>query len=133
MKLSLLSPEKKYLDSIDVSWVIINGSEGEIQILPGHVNMIGTLETGRFIYQSSSGEETLGVISFGFFEIDSDNIVVLAQTIEFSDEIDIKRAKISEKMSEKKLLSDELDVDGFSKYQMKLKRALVRQIFAKKH
>ncbi len=71
LKLSILSPEKRVLEGAPVEEVTLNGSEGQIQILPGHAAMVGTLEAGEFQYRNSSGQRAGGVIASGFFEAES--------------------------------------------------------------
>ena len=82
LKLSILSPEKRLAEEVPVEEVTLNGSEGQIQILPGHAAMVGTLETGEFHYKPVSGSKTGGVISSGFFEVRDDQVHVLAETLE---------------------------------------------------
>jgi F-type H+-transporting ATPase subunit epsilon len=82
MELSILSPEKRFLENTPVVSVTLNGSEGQIQILPGHAPMVGTLEPGEFQYQTQTGEGARGVITSGFFEVRDQNVYVLAESIE---------------------------------------------------
>jgi F0F1-type ATP synthase epsilon subunit len=44
--------------------------------------MVGTLETGEFHYRASSGQKTTGVIAAGFFEVQDENVYVLAESLE---------------------------------------------------
>ena len=81
-KLSILSPERRLLENAEVEEVTLNGSEGEIQILPGHAAMVGTLETGEFRYRLAGGQKSGGVISSGFYEVRDDLVSVLAETLE---------------------------------------------------
>lgn len=127
MKLTILSPEKKITSSMEVSSVTLPGSEGQIQILPEHADMIGTLETGPFNYAPVSGEPTTGVISSGFFEIKDGAVTVAAETCETAQEIDLQRAKAAQKKAEGALSDPELDMKLFRKYELKLQRALIRQ------
>jgi F-type H+-transporting ATPase subunit epsilon len=130
MKLSLLSPERKLLDQVEVTSVTLTGSEGMIQILPGHAGMVGTLETGPFIIEGP-GLNEFGVISTGFFEVkqvgDNEVVSVLAETVELKGEIDSSRAKAAQAKAEAGLQDADLDEHKFKKYQLKLSRALIRQ------
>lgn len=128
MKLSILSPERQLLNAVDhVEEVTLPGSEGQIQILPGHAPMIGMLQTGVFNYQIAGESKIFGVISTGFFEVKEDEIQVLAETIELKGEIDINRAKKAQQLAEQTLKEAELDERQFRKYQLKLQRSLIRQ------
>lgn len=132
LKLTILSPERKIADAITVQSVTLPGSEGQIQILPEHAEMIGTLETGMFSYIPASGAPVIGVISSGFFQVGHDVVTVMAETFEYSAEIDSTRAKTAQKKAENALIDPELGADLFRKYELKLQRAVIRQQIAGK-
>lgn len=134
LKLTVLSPERKVAEAIDVQSVSLTTSEGAIQILPDHADMIGILQVGPFSYALASGEEKRGVISHGFFEIVHGAVKVIADTLEFAQEIDLPRAKSAQRKAESALLDTEADFDPrtLRKYQLKLERALIRQQVAGK-
>ena len=130
LKLSILSPERRLLDGVTVEELTLPGSEGQIQILPGHAAMIGRLHTGQFAYRSVGKDPVFGVISSGFFEVADDGVVVMAETLELKSEIDVDRAKRAQKLAEETLNSAGLDEHQFNKYQLKLQRAIIRQHIA---
>ncbi len=132
LKLTLLSPERKLLDHFTVQSVTVTGSEGQIEILPGHSAMIGTVETGLFSYQLPDKSVSVGVISSGFFEIKDDLVRIMAETVELKSEINLTRAQEAQKRAEKALQDAALDEHQFRKYQFKLQRALIRQQIAGK-
>ena len=125
--LSILAPERKLLQNEAVESLIITTVEGEIEVLPGHADMISTLDTGRFVYRSSKGTKITGVISTGFLNIENGSVKVIAETIELAGEIDKNRAKQAQANAEKRLSEAGLDEHAFKKYQLKLQRALIRQ------
>jgi F-type H+-transporting ATPase subunit epsilon len=128
MNLSIFSPERRLLDGATVDSVLVTGSEGQVEILPGHAPMVGTLETGIFAYRVP-GDPKLhrGAISTGFFEVKDDKVVVLAETLELEGEIDVERARKAQALAEQTLSAAALEGDKFNKYQLKLQRALIRQ------
>jgi F-type H+-transporting ATPase subunit epsilon len=130
LKLNVLSPERRLVESILVEEVTLPGSEGQIQILPGHAPMIGSLRTGVFNYKARGKSPVYGVISSGFFEVRDDEVYVMAETIELQNEIDIDRAKKAQELAEQTLQAADLDEHSFKKYQLKLQRALIRQNLA---
>ncbi len=113
LRLSIFSPERALLDKISVNELTLTGSEGKIQILPGHVPMIGTLETGSFHYQRENGEHHQGVISSGFFEVVDDAVLVVAETLELKGEIDVDRAKTAESKAKDSIASGNLTVEEY--------------------
>lgn len=126
-RLSILSPERRLLDKVTVEMVTLTGSEGQIQILPGHSPFIGTLETGLFNYRVPGEGEGVGVISSGFFEVKENDVTIMAETLELKGEIDVARAKAAQQKAESMLREADLDEHQFKKYQLKLQRALIRQ------
>lgn len=132
LKLTVLAPERRLLEGVTVQEITLRGSEGEIQILPGHAPMVGTLETGVFNYKTGSGETCAGMISSGFFEVRDDRVTVIAETLELPGEIDVDRARKAQKLAEETLRQANLDEGEFKKYQLKLERALIRQQFAER-
>lgn len=127
LKLNLMSPERRLLDEVYVSSITLNGSEGQIQILPQHAAIVGTLETGPFSVKYTDGRQDKGVISTGFFEVRGETVTILAETAELATEIDVSRAKAAQKKAEQMLSEAALTPDHFRKYQLKLQRALIRQ------
>lgn len=132
MQLSILSPEKRIATAVEVASVTVPGSEGQIQILPEHADMIGTIETGPFAYAPTSGAPVVGVMSSGFFEVRNGSITIAAETCELADEIDAARAKQAQSKAEGALKDPELDPKLFRKYELKLQRAIIRQQVAGK-
>ena len=134
LTLSVFGPERMLIREHPVDWVVLTGAEGEIQVLPGHANMVGMLETGVFRYKDRNGTETSGFISTGFFEISGDRVKVMAETLELGREIGVERARTAQRKAEEALQKGDLDESGFRKYQLKLQRSLIRQqIAAKPH
>lgn len=132
MNLTILSPERHVLEVVQVDEVTIPTSEGEVQILPGHAGMVGTLETGVLSYSVQGSSPSVGVVTSGFFEMTGDLLTVMAETFEYKSEIDVARAMKAEKLAEEMLKDANLDEHQFKKYQLKLQRALVRQQLATK-
>lgn len=130
MKLTLLTPERRLLESAEVERVVLTGSEGQIEILPGHVQMLGTLESGTFAFSGSSDSNS-GFISTGFFEVKNDVVTILAETLELKKEIDLSRAESAQKKAEDALKDAALTQESFRKYQLKLERSLIRQQIAR--
>ncbi len=127
LKLSILSPVRGLAKDLEVKSITLTGSEGQIQVLPGHVPMVGVLETGEFTYESRQGEKVGGFISTGFFEVREDTVHVMGETIELEAEIDVARAKAAQQKAESMLHEAGLDEKTFRKYELKLQRAIIRQ------
>ncbi len=127
LKLTILSPERRLAENIPVDEFTLPGSEGQIQILPGHAAMIGTIQPGLFNFHPAGKNPVWGVFSSGFFEVKNGEIQIMAETLELQGEIDLKRAKKAQLLAEEVLKEAELDEYRFRKYQLKLQRSIIRQ------
>lgn len=132
LKLTLVTPYKKYFEDLEVTDVLVPGYVGELNILPGHAPLITTLNTGILKYREKGTSEYKSVvISWGYCEVGPKGIVVLAETAELPEEIDIKRAETTKAKAERALLSQEISLDEILKYQNKVRRSAVRLEVAK--
>jgi F-type H+-transporting ATPase subunit epsilon len=132
MNISIYSPERKLVENENTVSLLITTAEGEVEILPGHADMVATLETGRFEYcpvdkNGTKGSRVAGVISSGFINVEQGAVKVMAETLELDKEINVSRAKKAQELSEKMLSDASLDEAQFKKYQLKLQRAIIRQ------
>ena len=125
--LSILAPERRLIEGERVVSTVLTTNEGEIEILPGHANMVAQLEPGRFSYTPRGGKAVHGVISSGFVNVESGSVKVVAETIELASEIDMVRAKAAQGKAEQQLAAGSLDQLTFKKYDLKLRRSIVRQ------
>jgi F-type H+-transporting ATPase subunit epsilon len=127
MLLTIVSPERRVVDKLPVASVTLPGVEGQIQILDGHADFLGLLETGPFAYSPVDQPARSGVISFGYFRITGSLIEVVSETLEYAEEIDLERARKAQKAAETVLSGKSASVDTFRKQELKLQRALIRQ------
>ena len=132
LKLEVVTPQKKALET-EVDSVTLPGSDGELGILPEHVPLITTLDTGIVSYISGSQKQSL-VVHWGYAQVEGERVTVLAELAESAAEIDVDRAKDAETKARDILskinlaASDwESEKKRLNKYEFKLKRALVRQ------
>jgi len=132
LTLNIFGPEKKVLEGRQVAEITLPGSEGQIQILPGHAAMVGALDTGLVTYRVEGEGMARAAISAGFFEVNADQVILTVETLEMGGEVDLERAKKAQAKAEKTLQEAELDEHQFKKYQLKLQRSLVRQQAASK-
>jgi len=72
--------------------VVLPGTQGEMEILPGHLPLLSTLEAGTVVVKDGSGAHFVAV-STGFVEVFDDHVSVLVETAESEAEIDLARAR----------------------------------------
>ncbi len=128
LQLSIVTPEKLVLNE-DVDQVNVPGVEGDLGILCDHAPILTTMRAGRFSYElaGEKGRETIQmVVSGGYLEVTDNRVIVLAEAVEFLDEIDKERAKASLLKAEEALADTGLSDEEFTEAQDRLFRAIAR-------
>ncbi len=91
LRLEILTIERRvYTDDVDL--VLAPGIRGQLGILPKHAPLITALDTGELLARKDGQEEAIA-ISGGFMEVLPDRVIVLADTAERAEEIDVQRAQ----------------------------------------
>ena len=111
-----------YADEVNV--VIAPGSMGQLGILPNHAPLMTMLGPGELCIRKD-GEETYIAISGGFLEVLQNRVVVLADTAERAEEIDIARAEEAKRRAQEQLHLHPPGVDLISA-EAALRRSLTR-------
>ncbi len=94
MKLTVVTPEKTILDSVPVQEILIPGEKGEMGILPGHAPLVSMLGSGVLKYSLSEEKEFKEIaLSWGYVEVQSEKVVVLAETAETKKALDKEKTK----------------------------------------
>ena len=109
IKFKIVTPEKTvFEDAVDQA--TLPTTDGEITILPNHRSYIASLKSGGIMLKKN-GEESFVCISGGFIEFHCNELIVLADTAERAEEIDLKRAeegrRKAEELKNKRVSMDE--------------------------
>ena len=124
IRLELVTPERLVL-SEEVDEVVLPGYEGEFGVLPGHTQYLAILNIGMLWYRKGSAVTRIA-LGGGFAEVNHDRVVVMADTAERADEIDVERAQRARDRAEARLKELSMDEDTYAKAHAELERALVR-------
>jgi F-type H+-transporting ATPase subunit epsilon len=130
MKLEIVTPYSKVLDQL-VDEVTATGKLGEFGVLPGHAPFLTSLNIGELCYKTD-GVAVCMALNWGYFEVQDDKIIVLVETAERSDEIDLERAKAALGRAEDALKKLTPEDKQFKVYEAALERALIRMQVAGK-
>jgi F-type H+-transporting ATPase subunit epsilon len=122
LKLEVVTPYGLIL-SEDVDEVTAAGSEGEFGVLPSHAPFVTTLKVGMLTYKKGN-EVKYVFVNSGYAEVGPDKVVVLADSAEKSEDIDVERAKGAMKRAEERLKKME-EID-FARAESSLERASAR-------
>jgi F-type H+-transporting ATPase subunit epsilon len=129
---SITTPERKLLDE-KVESVTVPTELGEITVLQNHIPLVANLTAGELHY-TQNGETKFLAVSSGFIEVKKGNeLVVLADTAEFSHEIDPKRAETARDEARKLMESTYSDQNANAEAIAILEKNLVRLRVSHKH
>lgn len=114
LKLTIATPEKRFLMEAPVEEVTIPGWSGELNILPGHAPLMTTLETGILKYKIPGKEvqERLA-ISWGYAQVYPGGVSVLAEVAETPESVDKDKSLAMAEALEKKLGTDFMSDEEF--------------------
>jgi len=99
--LEIVTPERSFFSG-EVEMVILKTPEGEMGVLKGHTPMVVAVAVGA-IKIKKDGEWLEALLTEGFMEVRLDKTVVLIDTAEWPNEIDINRAKAAMQRAEERL------------------------------
>jgi len=120
--LEIITPEKAVYKN-EVEYLSIPAYNGGMGILPGHIDYLAELVPGE-IRAHTGGNVELFAISGGFAEIHRDKVVLLCETAESAEEIDMERAYLERKRAHEKLKS--VTPDAALEAEISFKKALAR-------
>lgn len=121
--LRIIAPDRVFYEG-DIDMVEFNTTEGEIGVLPGHIPLTVIISSGILRIHEAEAEKE-AALHAGFAEILPEQVTILAEVIEWPEEIDEKRAEASMHRAEERLRSHAPDTDVL-RAEASLKRALTR-------
>ena len=115
----------------EVEHLVITAIDGLLGIMAGHEPLVTCLPTGELKYLGN-GEWKYAAISEGFIQVMPDSSIILAETCELPEEIDIKRAQEARERAEE-LLRQKQSIKEYYETQAALNRAMNRLKISQKH
>ena len=126
LKIKIVTPEKVILKDF-YDQATIPTTDGEIGVLPKHSPLVSGLKAGE-IRLKKDNKTTYLAVSSGFVEVrPNSSVVILADTAEHAEYIDLERAEQAKKRAEELLTEQKHheDVD-YARLQSLLKKEIVR-------
>ena len=122
--LKIVTPDRVVFEGKALS-LTCPGTEGRFQILHNHAPFLSSLEVGlmKVVLEDESRVEY--AIGGGTTQVFHNAVLVLADSAERSDEIDVARAKEAKHRAEQRLSSRPADID-FDRARFALARAINR-------
>ncbi|MCM1190259.1 MAG: ATP synthase F1 subunit epsilon [bacterium] len=121
--LRVITPDRIFYEK-QVQMVEFNTTEGEIGVLPGHVPLTVILKPG-ILDITEDGQDKIAALHAGFAEILPDRVTILAEIIEWPEEIDGERAAAAKERAEERLRTKTPETDVM-RAETALQRAIAR-------
>jgi F-type H+-transporting ATPase subunit epsilon len=123
--LEIVTPERKvYAEQANM--IIVKGVEGELGILPNHIPLVTPLRIAPITVKKQGSKDVVIAVNGGFMEVRKDKVVILAESAELPEQINIDRAKASKERAQKRLSQAKQDHVDFKRAELALQRALNR-------
>ncbi|MDE5966136.1 MAG: ATP synthase F1 subunit epsilon [Lachnospiraceae bacterium] len=127
-QVKVVAPERTFYEG-EAGFIEFNTTEGQVGIYAKHVPTTSIIAPGVLRIHEAEGVKEAALLS-GFVEVLQDSITILAESVEWPDEIDANRAKEAKIRAERRLNKEENDID-FDRAELALKRAIVRLLLAR--
>ena len=122
--LDVATPERMVFVG-EVGMLLAPGSEGQLGILPHHAALLSLLAEGELVIRREGHEDMVMAIGGGVLEVGPDKVIVLADSAERAEEIDLSRAESARKRAQE-LLTRRGDQLQMEQAQAALRRAATR-------
>lgn len=129
-RLEIITPHGFFFKG-DAESLIVRTTVGDKGILARHENYAAALGTGK-IRVMQKGEFRTAALSAGIIKVDEEKTLILAQSCEWGDKIDVERAEKAKSVAEERLHDPSLSSNEHAVAEFKLKRALNRLDAARK-
>jgi len=124
IRLDIVTPD--HLVAHDaVSAISLPGKNGYLGVLPGHAPLLTELVPGQLVYTRDSVKHCIAV-DWGFAEVLPDRVIVLVQTAERAEDIDIERAERARQRAEERLKRFSDPTIDMERAQEAFRRAMAR-------
>ncbi len=126
LKVEIVTPSKIAFEG-NVKSVTIPGTKGNFQVLFNHAPLMSSFEVGFIKIEDESETQTNYATSGGTVEVLNNKVIVLAESFESEEDIDIARAEEARDRAKKRLKkeSGESNID-LARVEFALKRAINR-------
>lgn len=132
IKFKIVTPERTVFEE-EVDQTTLPVTDGEVTILPEHRSYIASLKAGEIMLKKD-GEEISLVVSGGFVEFNQNNLVILADTAERAEEIDVRRAKEARTRAEElKKQKISMADEEYARVAVAVEKEMARLKVARKH
>ena len=108
-----------------VEFLSVTGALGDLGITPGHAPLLTTIQPGPLELRLAGGEERVYYVSGGYLEVQTHQMIILADTAQRAGDLDQAAADQARKMAEQDLAKRKGDLD-YSKAAAQLADAVAQ-------
>ena len=123
-KLQILTPDKEFYNG-ETENLIVRTTVGDKGILAKHEDYVAALPIGK-LKVKQDGKFRVAAVSEGIVKVSKDKTVILVQSCEWADEIDVERAKAAKELAEGRMKQAKSEDKEYLIAEYKLKRAINR-------
>lgn len=124
LTVEVITGERSLFSESGVEMVSAPGAEGTLGILPNHAALITLLDAGELVIKKGGSEDRM-VVFGGFLEVLDNKVLILADSAERIEEIDIERAERSRAQAQESL-KNRKEITDIAAEEAALRRAAVR-------
>ena len=124
LSVEIVTGERVVYTEDDVDMVVAPGMDGTLGILPRHAPLITLLSSGELRIKKGGREESL-IVFGGFMEVTPEKVIVLADTAERAEEIDLAQAEEARRRAEGSIANRQSQID-LEEAEVALRRATLR-------
>ncbi|MFA3783076.1 ATP synthase F1 subunit epsilon [Melioribacteraceae bacterium 4301-Me] len=128
ISLEIVTPSKVAYKG-KVKSVTVPGTLGNFQVLFNHAPLLSSFEVGKIAIEEIDGNKVEFATSGGTVEVRSNVILILADSLERKEEIDVERAVKSLKRAKQRIANRNKENIDFVRAEASLKRAVNRLKF----
>ena len=122
----------KVLYEGDCESLVIPTPWGQYGILAHHCKAICAIKAGQLTYRTPGGEDKYAAVSDGLVKIENNDVLILVDTAERPEEIDINKVRAASDAAREAMLQKR-SIREYREAQATLARALSRMDVHKKH
>ena len=119
----VICPERMFFEG-EAEMLEMRTTEGEIGVFADHIPLTAVIAPGVLRIKNADGTKE-AALNEGFVEILGDKVIILAESCEWPEEIDVNRAQGAKDRAEKRLRGEEGEID-VTRAEIALRKALVR-------
>ena len=129
-KLEIIAPDKIFYDG-DVFMVEYNTTEGETGVYADHIPMTQVLAPGILTITEDENTRKQAALHTGFVEITQEKVTILAESVEWPEDIDFNRAEEARIRAQRRIEGVPGKILDVQRAELALKRALIRESVSK--